>query len=101
MDACRDLIYRKQWRRALRAAQGFVETLYVIEHLLEAEPWLFKDGNGNGYGWTNGDGSGNSLGGADGNAFGSGKINPSGDGKGDGYDENEFMPGRLVSQAVE
>ena len=57
MDTCRDSIYRRQWRRALKAASGVVQVQYVLGHMLEAKGWAKPDGFGSGF-QADGDGYG-------------------------------------------
>jgi hypothetical protein len=97
MEVCRDLVYLKQWKLALRAASDLFETEYVFGHMLDANlrltpdgntcpyhPYVGNDGNANGdsAGWGTGDGNGNSNGFAGGD--GDGDSDGSKDGNGNG-----------------
>ena len=86
MDVCRDLVYLRKWVKALKEARGVVQVLYVLGHMLEADPRLEKEGwmEGNGHGHRGGDGLGSGGVWSKGFGCGGGCQGMDGDGLGNG-----------------
>ena len=84
MDSCRDALYQRQWKKALKAASGTTQTLYVLGHMMENPIKVFPkgddsinkkrarwgDGNGRGSGFALETGSGNGCGFENGDCYG-------------------------------